>query len=67
MSPAQREVESMLSERCPFDAIEDRINHMTCSDDLKSALWLFAWSHQAPADRDRVIDAALRWAAHPQG
>ncbi len=67
MSPAQREVETMLSARYPFDAIEDHIDHMSCADDLKSALWLFAWSQQAPADRDRVIDEALKWAAHSQG
>ena len=27
------EVERMLSRRCPFDVIEDRINRMTASDD----------------------------------
>lgn len=67
MSPLKHEVERMLSKGCPFDAIENRIDHMTCTDDLKSALWLFAWNQQARADRDRTITEALTLAAHPRG
>ena len=67
MSRLQDEVERMLSERCSFDAIEDRIDHMTCADDLKSALWLFAWNQQPRIDRDRTINEALTLAAHPRG
>jgi hypothetical protein len=67
MSPLKREVDRMLAERCSFDAIEDRIDRMTCTDDLKSALWLFAWNQQARVDRDRTIDQALTLAAQPRG
>ncbi len=67
MSPLKVEVERMLSERRPFDAIEDRIDRMPCTDDVKSALWLFAWNRQAPAVRDRTIDDALTLAARPRG
>jgi hypothetical protein len=63
----KREVERMLTERCSFDAIEDRIDRMACTDDLKSALWLFAWNQQARADRERTIDEALTLAAQPRG
>jgi hypothetical protein len=67
MSPLKREVERMLAERRSFDAIEDRIDRMSCTDDLKAALWLFAWNQQARVDRDRTIDQALTLAAQPQG
>ncbi len=67
MSPLKREVERMLLERCPFDAIEDRIGQMTCTDDFKAALWLLAWNQQPRGDRDRTIDEALVLAAHPRG
>ena len=46
MSPLKHEVERMLSERRPFGAIEDCIDRMPCTDDVKAALWLFAWNRQ---------------------
>jgi hypothetical protein len=61
------EVERMLSQRCPFDVIEDRINRMTESDDLKAALWLLAWSEQAVIERRRTVNEALTLASRPQG
>jgi len=67
MSPLKREVERMLVERRSFDSIEDRIERMSCTDDLKAALWLFAWNQQARVDRDRTIDQALTLAAQPRG
>ena len=61
------EVERMLSQRCPFGVIEDRINRMTGSDDLKAALWLLAWNEQALEERRRTINEALTLASCPQG
>ena len=61
------EVERMLSRRCPFDVIEDRIHRMTASDDLKAALWLLAWNEQAVIERRRTINEALTLASRPQG
>jgi hypothetical protein len=61
------EVERMLSRRCSFGVIEDRINRMTESDDLKAALWLLAWNEQALDDRRRTINEALTLASCPQG
>jgi hypothetical protein len=61
------EVERMLSRRCPFGVIEDRINGMTESDDLKAALWLLAWSEQAIAQRRQTVNEALTLASRPQG
>jgi len=66
-STPQREVERMISERCSFGVIEDCIDRMTATDDLKAALWLLAWSEQAAADRHRTIREALTLAACPQG
>jgi hypothetical protein len=63
----KREVERMLSARRPFPVIEDRIERMMVSDDLKSALWLLAWSEQAVAERRRTINEALTLAAKPSG
>jgi len=63
----RREVERMLSERCSFGVIEDRIDRMAVTDDLKAALWLLAWSDQAVADRRRTIDEALMLASKPRG
>jgi hypothetical protein len=34
----KREVERMLSQRCSFGVIEDRIDRMAVTDDLKAAL-----------------------------
>ena len=66
-SVLKREVERMLSERCSFGVIEDRIDRMAVTDDLKAALWLLAWSDQAAADRHRMIDEALMLASQPRG
>jgi hypothetical protein len=67
LSTPKREVERMLSARRSFPVIEDRIERMTVSDDLKSALWLLAWNEQAVAERRRTINEALTLAAQPQG
>jgi hypothetical protein len=67
MSPLKHEVERMLTERCSFAAIEARIERMACTSEVKSALWLFAWNHQAPAERERAIDEIFTFAARAQG
>jgi hypothetical protein len=66
-NPPKREVERMISERYAFGVIEDRIDRMTVTDDLKAALWLLAWSEQAAADRHRTISEALTLAGRPYG
>ena len=53
------QVERMLSDRRPFDEIEDRINEMTVSDDKKAALWLLAWIGQAEWVRRRTVAEVL--------
>ena len=54
-----REVERMLSDRRPFEEIEDRIEGMSAPDDKKAALWLLAWSGQAERVRRRMVVEAL--------
>jgi len=53
------QVERMLSDRRPFDEIEDRIEGMSVSDDKKAALWLLAWSGQAEWVRSRTVAEVL--------
>lgn len=53
------QVERMLSDRRPFDEIEDRIEGMSVSDDKKAALWLLAWSGQAEWVRRRTVAEVL--------
>jgi len=50
-SSPKREVEQMLSERCSFDVIEDRIERMTVTDDLKAALWRRSWLRDGAVKR----------------
>ncbi len=57
----------MLLERCPFGVIEDRIDRMAVTNDMKAALWLLAWSDQVTANRHRTINEALMLASQPQG
>jgi len=61
------EVEWMILSRFSFGVIEDRIDRMTGSDDLKAALWLLAWNEQSIGERRRTIDEALMLASRPQG
>ncbi len=66
-STPKREVEWMISEQCSFGVIEDRIDRMAATNDVKAALWLLAWSEQAAADRHRTINEALTLASRPHG
>jgi len=59
------QVERMLSDRRPFDEIEDRIEGMSISDDKKAALWLLAWSGQAEWVRRRTVAEVLTTTARP--
>ena len=59
------QVERMLSDRRPFDEIEDRIEAMTVADDRKAALWLLAWSGQAEWVRRRTVADVLTSTAAP--
>ena len=54
-----KQVERMLSDRRPFDEIEDRIEGMSVPDDKKAALWLLAWSGQAESVRRRTVTEVL--------
>jgi hypothetical protein len=65
MDALANQVERMLSERRPFDEIEDRIDGMSVSDDEKAALWLLAWSGQAQGVQRRTVVEALTYAARP--
>ncbi len=64
---AKREVEQMISDQFPFGVIEDRIDGMAVTNEMKAALWLLAWSDQAVANRHRTINEALMLASRPQG
>jgi hypothetical protein len=66
-SAPKREVKRMISDRCSFGVIEDRIDRMTVTDDLKAALWLLAWNEQAATYRYRTISEALTLAGRPRG
>jgi hypothetical protein len=59
----QRQVEGMISDRRPFDEIEDHIESMSVSNDEKSALWLLAWSRQPEQVRDQILVEALALSA----
>jgi hypothetical protein len=59
------QVERMLSDRRPFDEIEDRIEGMSVPDDKKAALWLLAWSGQAEWVRRRTVAEVLTSTAAP--
>jgi hypothetical protein len=44
---AREQVEEMLRRRDPFDSIEAFIESADLEPDVKSGLWLLAWSEQA--------------------
>ena len=60
-----KQVERMLSDRRPFDEIENRIEEMSAPDDKKAALWLLAWSGQAEWVRRRTVAEVLTSTAAP--
>jgi hypothetical protein len=60
------ELERRLSSGEEFPEIEDWVEAISASDDVKAALWLLAWSEQEQSTRRRVVCEALgRVAASP--
>jgi hypothetical protein len=61
MTFAQHKLELMrrLSRRLPFDQIEDWVDGIEAPNDVKTALWLFAFVRQGRSTQRRVVDQAL--------
>jgi hypothetical protein len=53
------ELERRLSAGEAFVEIEDWVQDIRASDDVKAALWLFAWTEQERATQRRVVYEAL--------
>jgi hypothetical protein len=54
-----REIEAMLRKGRPFGEIEDRIEELPLDADVKSVLWLWAWTRQSPDGQRAVVDEML--------
>ena len=54
-----RELERRLTAGAGFFEIEEWVEDIHASDDVKAALWLLAWSEQEPATQRRVVCEAL--------
>lgn len=52
---AEDAIDTMLAEGRSFAEIEDFIGEQPISEDLKSALWLWAWAEQPRALRRTII------------
>ena len=63
MLEAQREVEAMVIEHCPFEEIERRIESLPLSEAQRAALWLLAAAEQDARTRRRVATEALAYVA----
>ena len=62
LEQAHSEVTGMLHAGTPFDAIEQQIAGIPCLvDDERSALWLYAWSHQGRGWQRRASTQLLLW------
>ena len=62
LQQAQSEVAGMLHAGTPFHAIEEQIDGIPgLLDDERSALWLYAWSHQARDWQRRASTQILLW------
>ncbi|MBV9168243.1 MAG: hypothetical protein JO321_09400 [Solirubrobacterales bacterium] len=59
-----RELERRLTAGETFPAIEDWVEDISASQDVKAALWLLAWSEQEPLVQRRVVREALGHLAH---
>ena len=49
MASIRDEIARWTGEGASLELIEERISGLPVSDDDKSALWLWAWSHRTPA------------------
>ena len=63
MHDAQREVETMVADRFPFEEIERRIESLPVPEGQRAALWLLAWAEQDARTRRRVATEALAYVA----
>ena len=54
-----RELDRRLSAGQGFVEIEDWVEELRASEDVKAALWLLAWTEQEPTTRRRVVCEAL--------
>jgi rhamnogalacturonyl hydrolase YesR len=62
LEQAHSEVTGMLHAGTPFHAIEEQIYGIPgLLDDERSALWLYAWSHQARDWQHRASTQILLW------
>jgi hypothetical protein len=59
------ELERRLSAGEAFVEIEDWVQDIPASDDVKAALWLLAWTEQERATQRRVVCEALGHLAAP--
>jgi hypothetical protein len=53
------ELERRLSAGEPFPEIEDWVDDIRASEDVKAALWLLAWTEQERVTQRRVVCEAL--------
>jgi hypothetical protein len=57
---AREQVEEMLRRRDPFNSIEAFIDSADLEPDIKSGLWLLAWSEQTHLRRRGFLAATAR-------
>jgi hypothetical protein len=60
------ELESRLRTREPFGDIEDWVEDLDASEEVKAALWLLAWTDQERLVQRRVASEALVLLARAQ-
>lgn len=60
-----RELERRLRAGEAFPEIEDWVEDIPASDEVKAALWLLAWTEQEPIIQRRVVHEALGHLARP--
>jgi hypothetical protein len=61
------EVDAMLDDGVPFDEIEGAIDSAPLPAEEKAALWLLAWSREAPESERPRAEPALRLVSSHQG
>jgi len=62
LEQAHSDVAGMLHAGTPFDAIEQQIAGIPgLLDEERSALWLYAWSHQGRSWQRRASTQLLLW------
>jgi hypothetical protein len=53
------QIDAMIDHGAPFEEIEEYIEDLGCSAEAKSALWLWAWSHEPQHRQKKVALQAL--------